>query len=109
MPSNALVSATSWFQTLLLGPVATIVAIMAVAVFGLFLFQGRLDWRGGLRTLFGCFLIFGAPAIAAGLLNVSSAPSFVPAEAAHESEVVPPPPRPPEIYDPYAGAAVAYN
>ncbi|MCI4590391.1 TrbC/VirB2 family protein [Sphingobium sp. BYY-5] len=105
MQSTGLLAAIGWIETLLLGSTATIAATLAVAIVGFLLLEGRLDWRRGVRTLIGCFLIFGAPVIAAGLLAPASR-TAVPREIAAETEIPPPPPRPPEHYDPYAGAAL---
>ncbi|MDE2561120.1 MAG: TrbC/VirB2 family protein [Sphingomonadales bacterium] len=67
--SSTLAGAAQWIEGTLLGSVATTVCIVAVAILGLMLLRGRIAVRDGLRVLLGCFLLLGAPAIAAGLLR----------------------------------------
>lgn len=109
MKTPGLLDAIQWIESLMLGSLATIAATLAVAVIGFLLLEGRMDWRRSARTIVGCFLIFGAPLIAAGLLVPThpSAPNM--SHLAVEAEVPPPPPRAPQQYDPYAGAALPAN
>ena len=65
--SNVIVGAMSWVQGTLLGTLATVAAVIAVAAVGFMMLTGRLDWRRGLTVVVGCFIIFGAGAIVAGL------------------------------------------
>ncbi len=65
--SSTLVAAASWLQGTLLGTIATTVAIIAVAWVGLLLLLGRLEIRRGLTVIAGCFILFGATAIAGGI------------------------------------------
>lgn len=98
--------AVYWIESLMLGSLATVIAVLAIATLGLLMLQGRLDKSQSARAILGCFLIFGAPLIAAGLLGtITTAPS-VTVGASAEAEIAAPPPRPPEHYDPYAGAAL---
>ena len=60
-----------WLQGTLLGTVATVAAVIAVAAVGFMMLTGRLDWRRGLTVVVGCFIIFGAGAIVAGLRQAS--------------------------------------
>lgn len=107
MPSNGLVPAVQWIEQLLLGTMATIVAIMAVAVLGMLMLGGRLPWRRAGRAVLGIFLIFGAPLIAAGLMGaMPSDRSGGRMAVAPQPDIAPPLPRPPEPYNPYAGAAL---
>ncbi|WP_186443246.1 MULTISPECIES: TrbC/VirB2 family protein [unclassified Sphingobium] len=99
-------SATNWIEQLMLGSPATVAATLAVAIVGFQLFEGRMDWRRGVRTTVGCFLIFGAPVIAAGLLMPVSTSAVSSSHPIIEAEVAPPPPRAAQPYDPYAGAAL---
>lgn len=109
MPPGNLNFAINWIEHMMLGSVATVVATLAVAITGLLLLDGRMDWRRGARTIMGCFLIFGAPIIAAGILPPATSASPTALRPAPEPEIAPPPPRPPEPYDPYAGAALPSN
>lgn len=90
----------------MLGSPATVAATLAVAIVGFQLFEGRMCWRRGVRTMIGCFLIFGAPVIAAGLLMPISTGSASLPHPSIEVDVTPPPPRAAQPYDPYAGAAL---
>ena len=108
--SNAIVSAVQWLEGTVLGTVATIVAVLAVAWLGFMMLSGRTPVRRGLTVVAGCFILFGASTIAAGLrLAVDGRDSAVAAR-----DFAPPPPAPPAAppdyppanRDPYAGAAV---
>lgn len=58
---NPLVDALLWIQGLLLGPIATSLAVMAVAGVGFMMLTGRMNWRYGGTVIVGVFIIFGAP------------------------------------------------
>jgi len=108
--ANAIVEALRWVEDLLVGKVATAIAIVAVAIVGMAMLMGRFDWRHGVTVVLGCFIVFGASTIASGFtadLSPAGQSSMV-------IEVPPPPKSPvivrpatPEPYDPYSGAAVA--
>lgn len=106
--SSPLLTAARWIEVTLLGTVGTIVAVICVAWIGFLMLAGRIDLRRGIAVVIGCFVLFGAPVIVAGLGSMAttsgessnspvplSLPLVVPIH-----EVTPPP------YDPYAGAAV---
>ena len=101
--SNAIVDAARWADTVLLGPIATSVAVMAVAFIGFAMLNGRISWRRGASVILGCFLIFGSRSIVAGFdYREQQPPESV-------NAATPPPPAfppPPEGYDPYAGASI---
>ncbi|WP_309643916.1 TrbC/VirB2 family protein [Phenylobacterium sp.] len=65
--SNVVVGALSWVQGTLLGTVATVAAVIAVAAIGFMMLTGRLNWRYGATVILGCFVLFGAGAIVAGI------------------------------------------
>jgi len=65
--SGPILGAMLWLQGTLLGNVATAVAVMAVAAVGLMMLTGRLNWRMGMTVIIGCFILFGASAIVAGI------------------------------------------
>ncbi len=65
--SNAILGAVNWVQGTLLGAVATSVAVIAVAGVGFMMLTGRMDWRRGGMVILGCFILFGAAAIVAGI------------------------------------------
>lgn len=101
-----LAEAIGWIEGLMLGSVATVLATVSVACVGLLLLDGRLDWKRGVRTVLGCFLIFGAPTLAAGIMGPTTSTSSASVYPAAESNVIAPPPRPPENYNPYSRAAL---
>ena len=95
----------SWLQGTLLGTLATTIAIIAVAWVGMLMLAGRLEIRRGLTTVAGCFLLFGASAIAGGIQAFVGGGGT---ELAYVPPVAPPvqPPPPTRNADPYAGAAL---
>jgi type IV secretory pathway VirB2 component (pilin) len=110
--SSVLVAAISWLQDILLGTVATSIAVIAIAAIGFGMLTGRVNIRHGATVILGCFILFGASTIVNGLRYAASGvggydpPPVVVA--------APPPPPPPHVqpsktpapYDPYAGASV---
>ena len=65
--SGPIVNALGWMQGTLLGNVATTAAVIAVAVVGLMMLTGRMNWRFGATVIVGCFILFGATAIVSGI------------------------------------------
>jgi type IV secretory pathway VirB2 component (pilin) len=111
-PSNSsvVVAAISWLQATLLGTFATIVATVAVSSIGLMMLTGRVHIRNGLTVIAGCFILFGASTIAAGIqssLGGDGAVVYSPPAGLTDPSPTPPPPAPPPAnQDPYAGASV---
>jgi len=105
--SSVFAAAISWLQDVLLGTVATSIAVIAVAAIGFGMLTGRVNIRHGATVILGCFILFGASTIvnglryaASGVGDYSPPPVIVAA---------PPPVQPtsaPAPYDPYAGASV---
>jgi type IV secretory pathway VirB2 component (pilin) len=108
--ASVIANATKWIEGALLGQIATTLAVLALAGLGFAMLTGRLPVRRGLLAVLGCFVLFGAPVIARGIL------SALRSEAQSIGGQVPLPPsyadisRPKrsvaEVDDPYAGAAV---
>lgn len=104
-----IIASALWFENLLLGYVATSIAIVAIGAAGFGMLGGRLDVRKGALIVFGCFLLFGAPAIASGLLHVlgrsdervDSVPSPVPPAITQPPSTNP--------FDPYTGRTVTQS
>ena len=69
--SGVLVSAVRWLQGTLLGTVATVVAVIAVASVGFLMLTGRINWRYGATVIIGCFILFGAASIVAGIQSTA--------------------------------------
>jgi type IV secretory pathway VirB2 component (pilin) len=65
--ASPILSAVTWMQDTLLGEVASGVAVIAVAVVGLMMLSGRLNWRYGATVIVGCFVLFGAATIVGGI------------------------------------------
>lgn len=108
---SALLGAAQWLEGLVQGPAATGLAMLAVATTGFLMLSGRVPVRRGLTVTLGCFILFGAPTIARGI--VGSAATGAGAEPMPEP---PPPSQPtrafnpaaaaPPVTDPYAGASI---
>lgn len=67
--SGSLVASVGWLQAAMLGTTATLVAIIAVASIGFAMLTGRLNGRHATTVILGCFILFGAPTIAAGIMR----------------------------------------
>jgi type IV secretory pathway VirB2 component (pilin) len=110
--SSVLLAAVSWLEGTLLGTVATTAAIIATAAFGFAMLSGRIDVRRGAAAVLGCFILFGAASIVAGIqASLAGGPPAAPSPPPPPSAtpvIAPgaaaPPPAP--DYDPYAGASV---
>ena len=70
--SGPIVAALAWLQGTLLGNVATMVAVMAVAAVGFLMLTGRMNWRFGATVIIGCFILFGAASIVAGIQSAAA-------------------------------------
>ncbi|HYC96233.1 MAG TPA: TrbC/VirB2 family protein [Sphingomicrobium sp.] len=70
--SGVFVSAVNWLQGTLLGTVATVVAVIAVATVGFMMLTGRINWRHGVTVILGCFILFGASTIVAGIHSTAN-------------------------------------
>ncbi|MDN3644629.1 TrbC/VirB2 family protein [Pontixanthobacter aestiaquae] len=105
--TNALQNAVDWLTGTLLGSVAIGLCVLAVAYVGLMLLSGRLAVREGLRVVLGCFLLLGAPTIAAALMGLrSSEPVQLPVAQIENEELGPREELPQSDYNPYGGASV---
>lgn len=104
----ALVASTSWIEALLLGSLGTVIATIAVAVTGMGMLAGRIDWQRGARVVVGCAVIFGASRIAGGVAEymVPQRPS-APIEFQSQPFDIPRPAS--SSYDPYAGVSPVYR
>ena len=70
--SGVIINAVSWLQGTLLGTVATVVAVIAVACVGFMMLTGRVNWRHGAVVILGCFILFGATTIVAGIRSAAT-------------------------------------
>lgn len=71
--SGVIVNAVSWLQGTLLGTVATVAAVIAVAAVGFMMLTGRMNWRHGAIVVLGCFILFGAASIVGGIRTAAGA------------------------------------
>lgn len=69
--SGVIVSAVRWLEGTLLGTIATTVAVIAVASVGFLMLTGRINWRYGATVILGCFILFGAASIVAGIQSTA--------------------------------------
>ncbi|MDP9421341.1 MAG: TrbC/VirB2 family protein [Pseudomonadota bacterium] len=70
--SGVFVSAVNWLQGTLMGTVATVIAVIAVASVGFMMLTGRINWRHGATVILGCFVLFGAASIVAGIQSAAA-------------------------------------
>jgi type IV secretion system protein VirB2 len=70
--SGVVVAAVSWLQGTLMGTVATVAAVIAVACVGFMMLTGRINWRYGATVILGCFILFGAASIVAGIHSTAT-------------------------------------
>ena len=100
-------SSLEWINGVLLGPVAVSLCVIAVALVGFQMLTGRWPLRLGFRVILGCFLLLGAPTIAAGLMGtLEDQPNAAVAVAPIEPAKSPRGELEPAEYDPYAGASL---
>ena len=106
--SSPIVEAAAWLQGVLLGSLATTIAIVAVAWLGFAMLQGSVSIRRGTQLLAGCFILFGAASIAQGLAGLAQREGGREAIAADYRPAATASPQATELapYDPYAGASV---
>jgi type IV secretion system protein VirB2 len=70
--SGAVVNAMRWIQGTLTGTVATVAAVIAIASVGFLMLTGRINWRHGAVVILGCFILFGAASIVAGIQSAAT-------------------------------------
>lgn len=102
---SAFADAIDWINGLLLGSLAVGLCVIAVALVGMFMLSGRLPVRQGMRVILGCFILLGAPLIAAGLAGAWHSETSSPPPPLIAQEQRPQDP-PPADFDPYAGASL---
>ena len=110
--TSVIVAAVSWLQDTMLGTAATSIAVVAVATIGFMMLMGRANARHGVTVIAGCFILFGATSIVAGIqataegAGLASTAVIAPQAAPPPAAPPAPPPFVPANRDPYAGAAV---
>lgn len=71
--SGPIVAAVDWVRGTMEGTIATTVAVIAVAFVGFMMLTGRMNWKHGITVIIGCFILFGAATIVAGIQYASRA------------------------------------
>lgn len=99
-----LVAPIIWLVRLATGQLAAVTATIAVAVVGLAMLDGRLDWRRSARVVLGCFLLFGAATISSAFMAFGEREPAAVTEKSLESSL-PPVAQMPDN-DPWAHAAL---
>ena len=97
-----------WIESTATGSLASIVAVIAVAIVGMMMLSGRLEVRRGITVVAGCFLVFGAQIIVSGIFGETNRVRVGPTVRSmlQPSALIDAPQRTPQPYDPYAGASV---
>lgn len=72
---SAIEASVGWVQSLLFGPVATSLMVLAVASVGLRALAGYGSLRYAALVVTGCFILVGAPQLSDLLLPAASSPS----------------------------------
>ena len=70
--SGAITGALGWMEGTLMGTVATVAAVIAIASVGFMMLTGRMNWRHGITVIIGCFILFGAASIVAGIRQTAA-------------------------------------
>ena len=106
--TGVLENALGWINAVLLGELAVGLCVLAVAILGMLMLTGRLPLRQGGHVILGCFVLLGAPVIAAQIVGVSQERrNYVVEPEPVVSEVLPPrEDMPPADYNPYASATM---
>jgi hypothetical protein len=102
---GALNPAIDWLKDALLGHMATAIAILAVASIGFLMLAGRTDLRRAARVIIGCFILFSASAMAAGIIGVLNPAPPPPAVPEPPPAYIPSVPKP-TSRDPFPGASM---
>lgn len=111
-------AASSWLNDLLTGELAVSLAVIAIAFLGFAMLAGRIELRTALRTILGCFVLFGAPTIANSLVgavrspidgrSLDESPRALEIYSSPEAEILPPAGGPrANPFDPYSSVAPA--
>lgn len=65
--SGPILAAVNWVRGTMEGGIATAAAVVAVAFVGFMMLTGRMNWKHGVTVIIGCFILFGAATIVAGI------------------------------------------
>ena len=70
-PAKPIESSVGWMENVLFGQVALTLCVLAVAFIGALMLTGRLPVKRGMMVVIGCFVLLGAPLIAAGVMRAT--------------------------------------
>ncbi|TMM46660.1 TrbC/VirB2 family protein [Qipengyuania marisflavi] len=105
--NGPLEGAAGWLTGTMLGSLAIGLCVIAVATVGLLMLEGRLPLRRGARVILGCFILLGAPIIAASFTGAFRSEPLPPGPAYSALPAADPRGNLPAAdYDPYAGASL---
>ncbi|WP_133366472.1 TrbC/VirB2 family protein [Qipengyuania sediminis] len=104
--AGAVDAAAGWLQGLVTGSLAVALCAIAVAMLGILMFTGRMPVRNGVRVVLGCFILLGAPPIAAAFLELGARDADGFEATPSPAPSAEPRPLPTASYDPYAGASL---
>lgn len=68
--TDPLTGSVQWLTGTLIGDLAAAICVLAIAFVGFSMLTGRIAIRRGLQVILGCFVLLGAPVIAAGMLGL---------------------------------------
>lgn len=98
-----------WIVGVLEGDVTKSLCVLAIAMIGFSMLAGRVSVVRAGQVILGCFILLGAPAIAASIMDTlgpDERTMFTPV-ATVVYEARPREPLPEATYDPYAGASLS--
>jgi type IV secretory pathway VirB2 component (pilin) len=101
---SALVHASDWLAQTVTGSIGTTLAAVAIAWTGFAMLNGHLDMRRAGRVIIGCFILFGAPILAKGIMAAALG-SHERSTRSNPAAINATPTAPPQ-FDPYAGASL---
>jgi len=104
--ASPIASSLEWINGVLFGQLAVGLCVIAVAFVGFAILTGRWPLRLGFRVILGCFVLLGAPVIAAGFVGMFKEQPVVVAVAPQAQIDSPREKLEPAEYDPYAGASL---
>lgn len=104
---TSMVKSAGWVEGVLLGDIALGLCVIAVAFIGALMLTGRVPLRVGMRVVLGCFMLLGAPVVAAGLLKIGGNSSPLPLSGVRTlGQAAPRAELPQTTFNPYAQASV---
>lgn len=100
---GAMASALQWMVGVLYGPFGTTIAVLAIALLGALMLQGRMPVKRGVQMVLGLFLFFGGASLAEVFVGQAPGPSVATLPPNEEMPLLATENR--DVFDPYAGAA----